>query len=161
MTRPMHMTTICLLVALCLLATPVLAGDGTTFGDGITGEETTLISELLAQPEEFEGETVRVKGRVTNVCKKRGCWMSFASDEEFQELRIKAEDGVIVFPMEAKGKEGIAEGTFRTYELTMEQTVARRQHQAEEHGEEFDPASITEPETFHQIEVTGAVVYGL
>ena len=84
--------------------------------------------------------------------------MSFASDREFEELRIKVEDGVIVFPMEAKGKRAVAEGTFTKIEMTMEQTLAYFEHHAEEHGEEFDPASVTEPRTYYQIHATGAVI---
>ena len=85
--------------------------------------------------------------------------MTLASDdEEFKEIRIKVVDGVIVFPLEAKGRRAIAEGEFVKIELTLEQTVAYRKHHAEEHGEEFDPSSVTEPLTYYQIKGTGAVI---
>ena len=96
---------------------------------------------------------------VTAVCEKRGCWMSLASDQEGQELRIKVDDGVIVFPLEARGRRAVAEGVFTKHELTLEQTVAFARHEAEEKGETFDPDSVTEARTFYQIKATGAVVY--
>jgi hypothetical protein len=148
-----------LLVALTLAALPTLAGEGQSYGEPLTGDETIKISELLSDPDPYVGETVRVEGLVTGVCKKRGCWISLASDKEFEELRIKAEDGVIVFPMEAKGHRAVAEGVFTKIEMSMEQTLQYKQHHAEEHGEEFDPASVTEPEVWYQIDVSGAVVY--
>ena len=79
-------------------------------------------------------------------------------DQEFQELRIKVDDGVIVFPIEAKGKRAIAEGQFSKIEMTMEETLAYRKHHAEEHNEEFDPGKVTEPMTYYQIKATGAVI---
>ena len=45
-----------------------------------------------------------------NVCEKRGCWIELAGDKENTKIRVKVEDGVIVFPMEAKGKTALVEG---------------------------------------------------
>jgi hypothetical protein len=84
--------------------------------------------------------------------------MTLATDEKLQELRIKVDDGVIVFPIEAKGKRAIAEGEFTKIEMTMEQTLAYKKHHAEEHNEEFDPSTVTEPLTYYQIKATGAVI---
>jgi hypothetical protein len=143
-----------------LAAVPVaIAREGKSYGEPLSEGAPVKISALIADCDTYEGKTVKVEGLVTGVCKKRGCWMSLASDEEFQEIRIKVEDGVIVFPMEAKGRRATAEGVFHKYELTMEQTLRRREHHAEEHGESFDPASVTEPDVFYQIDATGAVVY--
>jgi len=139
-------------------ASTVLAGDGEVYGTPPSGTDTIKISELIANADDYLGSVVRVEGLVTGVCEMRGCWMSLASDEEFQELRIKVDDGVIVFPIEAKGKRAIAEGTFSKIEMTLEQTLAYAKHHAEEHNEEFDPAAVTEPLTYYQVEATGAII---
>jgi hypothetical protein len=146
---------------LAALAAPAAAGDaGKTYGEGLTGEETIAISELLSRGDEYLGQVVRVEGIITGVCKKRGCWMSIASeDEDFQEIRIKVDDGVIVFPMEAKGRLAVAEGVLEKVEMTLEQTRKYREHHAREHGEEFDPASVTEPLVYYQIRGRGAVIH--
>ena len=146
-----------ILISLVVLSV-VVAGDGKVYGEPLSGSDTTMISELIATPDKYEGQTVRVEGLVTGVCEKRGCWMSIASDKEFEEVRIKVTDGVIVFPMEAKGKRAIAEGEFTVIEMTMEQTLAYKKHHAEEHNLEFDPSAITEPLTYYQINATGAVI---
>jgi hypothetical protein len=141
-----------------LLVSPALAGTGKTYGEPLTGSKVTAISKLLGDPESYVGQTVRVKGVITGVCEKRGCWVTLASDEEFEELRIKAQDGVIVFPVQAKGKKATAEGVFTKIEMSMEQTLKYEEHHAEEHGEEFDPESVTEPLVYYQVNVIGAVV---
>lgn len=145
-------------VLLLLMVSPILAGKGKSYGEPLTGSDVTAISELMANPEPYLGKTVRVEGLITGVCEKRGCWITLASDEEFQELRIKARDGVIVFPVQAKGKKAIAEGVFTKIEMSMEQTVEYKKHHAEEHGEAFDPASVIEPLVYYQVNVTGAEV---
>ena len=148
-----------LAVLIILAALPLAAGDGKAYGEPLTGKETMPIHQLLEDPTPYLGEVVRVEGLITGVCEKRGCWMSLASDEkEFEEIPIKVDDGVIVFPMEAKGKHAVAEGVLTKIEMTMEETIAYKKHHAEEHNEEFDSASVTEPLVFYQIQGTGAVI---
>lgn len=149
------------LLALALLAAPAVstpAWADTSYGEGLTGQDTTKISTLLASPDDYVGKVVRVEGLVTEVCAKRGCWVAIASDQEFQTLRFKVKDGVIVFTPDVKGKKGIFEGVLARYELTMEQSIERARHHAEEQGLEFDPSTITGPEIYYQLEGTGAVV---
>jgi hypothetical protein len=149
----------CIALLWLAIGSPIAAGDGKVYGEPLTGQDTISISTLLDDPEPYLGKVVRVEGLVTGVCEKRGCWMTLAGDRDFEEIRIKVDDGVIVFPMEAKGRKAVAEGVFTKIEMTLEQTIAYRQHHAEEHGEEFDPASVTEPMSFYQIQGTGAVIH--
>jgi hypothetical protein len=65
---------------------------------------------------------------------------------------------VIVFPKEARGRRAVAEGVVTKTVLTLEETVARLQGQAEEQGDAFDPETVTEPLTLYEIEGTGAVI---
>lgn len=149
----------CLVLSLLASGSWMAAGEGEAYGRPLTGQDTVPISTLLEDPEPYLGKVVRVEGLVTGVCEKRGCWMTLAGERDFEQIRIKVEDGVIVFPMEAKGHRAVAEGLLTKVEMTLEQTVAYRQHHAEEHGEAFDPASVTEPMSFLQIQGTGAVIH--
>ena len=88
----------------------VFGDEGELYGKPLTGTDTVKISALMADPDKYVGQTVRVEGIITGVCEKRGCWMTLASDREFEDLRIKVDDGVIVFPLDAKGKRAVAEG---------------------------------------------------
>lgn len=134
------------------------AAEGKVYGQPPAGKDTIKISALMAEPDKHVGQTVRVEGIVTEVCRKRGCWMTLASDKDRQDLRIKVDDGVIVFPIEAKGRRAIAEGRFTKIEMTMEETIAYRKHLAEEQNEKFDPSQVTEPMISYQIQATGAVI---
>jgi len=109
---------ILLFVFTALLSLNLLADDAKKYGKEITSTEKVKVSEVLANPESYEGKKILVEGTVLNVCEKRGCWIELASDKEFETIRVKVKDGEIVFPMEAKGKTAVVEGEF--YSFTVE-----------------------------------------
>ncbi len=133
--------------------------EGKKYGAGTTLTDTTAVSKLLGNPQAYAGKKVLIKGRVINACKKRGCWMELAGDKDYQSIRIKVNDGEIVFPFESKGKMALAEGEVEIFEMSMEQTRKYLQHEAECNGDPFDPASVTKPHQMVQIKGTGAVIY--
>ena len=139
------------------LAAGALAEDK-TYGEGVTGEDIVLVSDLLAKPDEFIGKTVRVKGTAVGVCAHRGCWINVAGDKEGETVRVKVQDGVIVFPPEIVGDTVIAEGVWTANELTMEQTKKVCAAEARKEGKEFDEGEVTTCMTLYQISGTGAVV---
>jgi len=131
---------------------------GTTYGAPITLTEVTKVSEILNSPAEWIGKRVLVEGLVVAVCEMKGCWMDIASDRDFEKVQIKVDDGVIVFPLTAKGKKALVEGVVEQLELSEEEARAEAQRKAEEHGEEFDPSSVTGPQTILRIRGLGAVI---
>ena len=138
-------------------ATSVPAGK--TFGAGVKLTETTSIDTILADPKAWNGKTVRVEGMITDVCPKRGCWMELAGNAAGQKLRFKVTDGVMVFPMDAKGQRATAEGTVAVKELSIEESKQYAEYQAKEYGKPYDPASITQPTVIARIDGTGAVIH--
>ncbi len=128
------------------------------FGKEITLEEKTKISEIINAPENFLGKTVLVEGEVLEVCPAAGCWMELKSDDGERKIKIKVRDGDIVFPMSAKGKNAVVEGTVYKIELTKEEAVEYYKHLAEETGKEFDPSTVTGPVTIYQIKGLGAEI---
>lgn len=128
------------------------------YGRKITLKETTKISEILAQPEKFNGKLVLVEGVVTDVCKMKGCWINLGSDKEFETLTFKVEDGVIVFPQEIKGMTALVQGTVEVKTVTVEEQIKQGKHHAEEQGETFDATSVKGPKVSVRIMGEGAVV---
>lgn len=116
------------------------------------------IGAILAEPAAFTGKTVQVKGKVTEVCQMAGCWMALVDLASNALIRIKVNDGDIVFPKESIGKLATAEGKLVKFELTREQAVARARHEAEEQGRKFDARQIKSGTTIYQIQGTGAVI---
>ena len=55
-----------------------------------------------------------------------------------ESIQIKVDDGVIVFPTDAKGRIAAAQGEVEAIEMTREKYVGWLAHAAEEKGEEFD-----------------------
>jgi len=146
-------------ILVLLMAGAVLADEGeTVYGEGVSAPDTMLVSELLTNPDQYVGKTVRVKGTAVGVCAHRGCWINIASDTEGETVRVKVKDGVIVFPPEIMGDMVVAEGVWTANELTMEQTKKVCAAQAKEEGKEFDEKEVSTCMTMYQISGTGAVV---
>jgi len=138
---------------------PAFAGEESkSYGEGITLKKTTKVSTILETPKEYEGQRVRIEGRIVDVCAKRGCWMELASDKDFQTVIIKVQDGEIVFPMSAKGKSAIAEGLVYKIELSPEDALGYLQHKAEEQGKKFNPKKAENGLTIYQIEGKGVEI---
>lgn len=140
---------------LALLCT-VQAQQHQTFGSGVSLTESTPLARVLDQPAEFEGKTVRVEGTVTAVCAHMGCWMAFAPDAatDGRTLLVKVDDGVIVFPLSAKGRRASAEGVIERVGTG----DAEAQEAAAEHARQTETAS-PEARTSWQLKATGALVY--
>jgi hypothetical protein len=145
-----------LVVALMFTVASVAGDDGKVYGEGVTGKATVPIAKLLAKPDSYVDQVVRVEGTVKDVCPRAGCWIDIASKE--QAIRFKVQDGVIEFPMESKGQTVIAEGVFTRIEMTREQALSWAEHLAEERGEKFDPQTAEVATTIYRIEGTGALM---
>ncbi|MFH1765828.1 MAG: DUF4920 domain-containing protein [Gemmatimonadota bacterium] len=130
----------------------------TEYGEELTLSETTSISAILADPAAYVGLRVLVEGTVVDVCEMKGCWLGLAGEQDFEQLRVKVDDGVIVFPMTAKGLQARVEGVVEKLEYTLEEAIEQARHEAEEYGTEFDPSSVTGPKVVYQIRGIGAQV---
>jgi hypothetical protein len=146
-----------LLLSLVLLASLCLAAD-VRLGKPFALKEPVSVAAVMEKPDAWVGKTVQVKGKVAEVCQMMGCWMNLSDTATGKSIRIKVNDGDIVFPKDAPGRMAIAEGTLAKMELTREQAVAQAKHEAEETGRKFDPKSVKGPFTTYQIQGTGAVI---
>jgi len=132
----------------------VTTPDWATFGKGVTLEARTSIGDILANPEAFKDQIVAVEGQVVGVCAMMGCWVELESDSK-QRLRIKVDDGVIVFPQEAQGSQAVAQGKVELLDFTPEEYLEKARHEAEEMDREFDPASIGDP-PYREVRIFGS-----
>jgi hypothetical protein len=138
------------LIAVVALILPLSASQGTKYGAGVTLTTATPIEKLAADPKAYLGKTVRVDGVVTAVCEMAGCWMELVpaggDEKTAKAVRIKVDDGVIVFPQEAKGKKASAEGIFEPANEEM-----AREHAGKE--------AVKDPAPSYWVKATGAIVY--
>lgn len=144
-------STVILAAVVLMISLPAATRAAETYGTAPTVKDATPIAQLLAKPAEHQGKTVRVEGVVTGVCTMMGCWMAIAPDDapKGPAVLIKVDDGVIVFPISARGKRATAQGVFQRVGGDKE-----NQEAAHEHAEQ----AKTEAANW-QIKATGAIVY--
>jgi uncharacterized protein DUF4920 len=131
------------------------------YGSGVTLTETTSVAKILADPEAYVGKRVRIEGQVVDVCPMKGCWMELAEQDGGARLRVKVDDGVIVFPVDSKGKLAVAEGTVESIPMSRDRYVDWLKHLAEEKGQAFDPSTVGKgPFRIIQIRGLGARIDG-
>lgn len=127
-------------------------------GKPVTLTDITKVSDISKNPAQYVGKEVLVEGLIIDVCSSRGCWMDIASDTAFEKIQIKVVDGVIVFPLEAKGKTAKIQGVVEELKLSKNEAIEQGEHRAEEQGITFDPSTVTGPTNYYRVRATGALI---
>ncbi|MBU0561626.1 MAG: DUF4920 domain-containing protein [Bacteroidetes bacterium] len=155
-----------IIIGLLFISTLINAQDSNKYGKEISTKEKTNVSAILESPADFEGKTVLVEGTVVNVCAKMGCWIEVASDKEFETIRVKVDDGAIIFPMEAKGKTALVEGEVYSLDVETEKEYLKKEGEekcSDEHKEKKEgehKCATKEVKKVYQIKGLGAVIKG-
>lgn len=158
------------LFAVILTASFIYAEGEENYGKPLTLKEQTKIMKILHHAKDFEGKTVQITGKIVKVCEHAGCWIDVQGDKEDQIIKVKVDDGVIVFPKDAIGKTVVAEGVVYKVEATDSEEM---EHSEAEHKDsdkkemkensEKEEHSHAEGETCspvggYQIKGTGAII---
>ncbi len=109
------------------------------FGDGVTDGKTVSPSQLASNPAAYVDQHVRVKGEVTAVCKKMGCWLVVSDGQT--HIRAFTRGHAYFVPRDCEGRMAVLEGTFS---LT-EESVAFQRHLLEDAGKPAEAEMVTEP----------------
>jgi hypothetical protein len=112
---------------------------GRDFGAGLTLARTTPLADVVAAPERYAEGAVLLRGRLTDVCTKKGCWTVLADGDT--NVRVRFQDYGFFLPPEALGAQALVEGVAET--RTLSEREAR--HIAAE-SREGDPASVSGPQ---------------
>jgi starvation-inducible outer membrane lipoprotein len=147
-----------LILAVIAMSPAVAFPEETKLGQPVDVAAATSISDILAQPESYLGRTVRIEGEVTNVCPEMGCWMEVRDPQTRKSLRVKVDDGQIVFPKTAKGRMVTAQGKIEKMALTREQYIAYLEHEAQELGTKADTSGVKSGATIYRLRGAGAVI---
>lgn len=128
-----------------------------SFGEKIAADNALTAGEMLKKYNSMKpGDTINVKfmGKVKEVCKKKGCWMSMALPGE-KESFVKFKDYAFFVPKNADNSEAIISGKAFVDVVS----VAELQHYAKDGGksqEEID--KITEPEITYAFQADGVLI---
>jgi hypothetical protein len=117
------------------------AKKGVTYGTKTTAKgaiEVPVMEEKLATTDKYTG---KVKGTITEVCTKKGCWMKLATTEG-EGIMVKFKDYKFFMPQDIVGKEVVLDGIASVTTTD----VASLKHYAEDAGKsKEDIEKITEP----------------
>lgn len=88
---------------------------GDTYGSGVvsTSESKAITVDKLSKKLKKDNkkvEGVAVKGKVTDVCEKKGCWLKIQTEDNSQFF-VKMKDYAFFVPTALKGKMVVMEGT--------------------------------------------------
>lgn len=140
----MLVVSFCAIIALHAQPPNVPAESGAYFGEKFTATKSISVNNLVKtinkMPEGKKKISVQLKGKVSEVCSKEGCWIKIKSADG--KLMVKMKDHKFGVPMVLNGKkiiiDGIAEEKITSVDLL--------RHYAEDAGKSKEEiAAIKEP----------------
>lgn len=99
-------------------------------GAPFTIEAVTSLDDIAAKPEAFADKTVKVSGKLTSVCQKKGCWATLGGSNPTARARVTFKDYGFFAPMDGTGAMATVEGTIGVKVMS----EAERAHLAEDAG---------------------------
>lgn len=104
---------------------------GDVYGAGIStkAEKKAISPEKLEKKlaKSAKNKNVAVKGKVVDVCEKKGCWMTIQTEDN-EQFFVKMKDYGFFVPTALKGKNVILEGDAETKTISVDE----RKHYAED-----------------------------
>jgi hypothetical protein len=132
----------------------ISATKGQTYGKKITKKgaiKFVKLQDAMKTKTEWDG---KVKGVITSVCEKKGCWMKMKSTDG-NDMMVRFKNYAFFMPMDIVGKTVVADGK-AIIEVT---SVEDLQHYAEDAGKSKEEiAKITEPKKEITFEAEGILV---
>jgi hypothetical protein len=150
------LTALFCLVTLVVSAQPpdVPANAGATFGASTTADGSVDVSELPNFLSNKESGTIKVIAKVTDVCPKKGCWMSLEMPDK-SKVFVKMKDYGFFVPLEMIGKTVVIDGEAKKVTTSVDE-LKHYAEDAKKSKEEI--AAITEPKEEIRLTATGILV---
>ncbi|HEX5112415.1 MAG TPA: DUF4920 domain-containing protein [Saprospiraceae bacterium] len=139
-------------------SSPKAEGDGKTFGAGVADQASAQeFGAVMGQLDSVQTINVTMKGKVTNVCQKKGCWMNITdpTNTSTEEMFVQFEDYGFFMPKDLAGHTVIMQGKAYTDTTSVEDL----KHFAEDANKsEEEIAAITEPSVEKKFMATGVII---
>jgi hypothetical protein len=111
------------------LAKPlVFEGGKEVYGAHLAGKPYVALKTVAKESKKWNGKKVQLRGKVTAVCSKKGCWMKLKEGDE--EVRVKFTGYSFFVPLDSAGQDVAVEGTV----VVKIEKEAERRHYAEDAG---------------------------
>ncbi len=132
-----------LLLALTFLALgasgPATIEPGTDYGAGLTLTRISSLPDVIAAAERHTSDSVLVRGRISEVCQRKGCWTIL--EDADATVRVRFKDYGFFLPKDSSGRQAYVEGVVTIQTLSEKQA---RHYQSE--AKDGDPAAIHGPQ---------------
>jgi hypothetical protein len=129
-----------------LVVTPAAAAEN--FGAALRLTDETPLSRVAAEPEKFADRAVLLRGRVADVCQRKGCWTILQDGDE--RIRVRFLDYAFFLPTDCNGREALVEGKIEVE--TLSEGLARHY---EEESRDGNPDAVTGPRQEITMTATG------
>ncbi|MBE5320585.1 DUF4920 domain-containing protein [Pedobacter sp. MR2016-19] len=141
----------CLLTALSFAQT---AYTGKKFGEEVKPGDVKPAARMEAAMGDKKTVDMKIEGRVVDVCKKKGCWMTLEMPNG-DPMRVTFKDYAFFMPMDIVGKKVVLDGLAKKQTISVE-TLRHYAEDAKKTPEEV--AKITDPKKELAFEAKGVVI---
>ena len=129
----------------------VVNEDG-VYGEPIKNQQSVDLNTVMNQLSEKDTVYTTVTAMVSEVCQKKGCWMTLQDNENGEEMMVRFKDYGFFVPKNIGGRKVMVEGKAFTQVVPVEEL----RHYAEDAGKsEEEISQITAPQKSFQFEATG------
>lgn len=81
------------------------------FGKAVTADKAISYDKLMKKMVKVDSMQAKVTGKVSEVCQKKGCWMTLVSDKPGKPaMRVTFKDYAFFMPKDLSGKRVVIEG---------------------------------------------------
>lgn len=158
----MLMKTLSILCTLFMLAIVVVKAQppkgpvtpGTTFGSSISADGALPVADLSNVLKDDQPHAVKVKGTVTDVCPKKGCWISLEMPDN-SKVFVKMKDYGFFVPVELIGKTVVIDAEAKVIKTSVDE-LKHYAEDAKKSKEEID--AIQEPKEEIRLTANGILV---
>jgi DNA-directed RNA polymerase subunit F len=127
---------------------------GNTYGEAIKADGAIAISQLPGKLVNEEPLNTKIKAKVTDVCPKKGCWVSLEMPDS-TKVFVKMKDYGFFVPVDMIGKTVVLDGEA----ILKTASVAELQHYAEDAKKSKEEiAAITKPQKEIRFTAKGILV---
>ncbi|WP_316737927.1 DUF4920 domain-containing protein [Pedobacter aquatilis] len=151
------MKKIILSLSFCLFAAATFAQadfKGQKFGDAVAPGDVKPAAKMEAAMGDKKVADMKIEGKVVDVCKKKGCWMTLEMPNG-EPMRVTFKDYAFFMPMDVVGKNVVLDGVAKKQTISVE-TLRHYAEDAKKSPEEV--AKITDPKKELAFEAKGVVI---
>jgi NAD-dependent DNA ligase len=101
-------------------------------GAPFTQNKSITMDEMTKGAEALAGQTILVTGTISNVCRKKGCWMVLGGENETARARVTFKGYSFFVPLDSAGAKCTVEGVVELKVMS----EAERKHLADDAGKD-------------------------